>query len=110
MTEIIIDTSENVLNADLAPSSVIGEVVQNVCTLLSTFKGQVPFDRGFGLSMDIMDLPPGKAMAKLQIEIIEAIQDYEPRARVINIEFKDGGISDGILVPKVKIGVEVDRV
>lgn len=105
MTEAVIDVSEEILNAELEPDDVASEVMQNVRTLLSTFKGTVPLDRKFGISGDVMDLPPGRAMAKLQIEILEAIQDYEPRAEVAEIGFGTSAAADGVLYPKVKIRI-----
>lgn len=101
-----VDTSEKVSEVDFAPESVAEEVIQNIKTLLSTFKGQVPLDRGFGISINVMDLPVRRAMAKLQIEILESIQDYEPRASVKSISFKTDSISEGILVPVVEVEID----
>ena len=105
MAEIVIDTTKEVVNANLTPESEAAEIVQNIRTLLTTYKGSVPLDRKFGLSRDILDLPPARAMAKLQIEIIEAIQDYEPRAEVTGIGFDAKEVSDGRLYPKVKVRI-----
>lgn len=102
---MLIDLGENTENINFAPTAVVDEVVQNIKTLLSTFKGQVPLDRGFGISIDVMDLPPKRAMAKLQIEILESIQDYEPRAEVLSIDFKTDRMAEGIIIPVVEVNI-----
>ena len=100
-----IDTSDMVFNADFAPATVAEEVMQNIRTLLSTLKGQVPLDRGFGIDAKVLDLPVRQAMAKLQIEIYESIQNYEPRAEVKSISFKGDNAVDGVLVPVVEVDI-----
>lgn len=102
---MLIDLGENTDNVNFAPATVAEEIMQNIKTLLSTFKGQVPLDRGFGISINVMDLPPKRAMAKLQIEILESIQDYEPRAEVRSISFKTDRIAEGILIPVVEVDI-----
>ncbi len=103
---MLVDTGEKTADIDFAPKTTAEEVIQNIRTLLSTFKGQVPLDRGFGLSVSVMDLPVRRAMSKLQIEILESIQDYEPRAIVRSINFKTDRVSEGILIPVVEVDID----
>jgi hypothetical protein len=82
------------------------EIYQNVRTILLTRKGTVPLDRQFGLDADILDAPTARAQALLSAAIAEAVDTYEPRARVESVEFTGG--MDGGLHPVVRISVRGD--
>ena len=68
------------------PATVEEEVLLNIRTLLTTAKGTVPMDRNFGVTMPQDEPLPG-AREKLNVEIIDAIERYEPRAKVINVRW-----------------------
>lgn len=78
---------------DFAPSGEIFEVLQNVRTIITTEKGTVPLDREFGLSWNTVDQPISVCEMMMRSEVIEAVEKYEPRARVVNIAF-DGSSDD----------------
>ena len=86
------------------PANVVVEIMQNVRTIFTTTKYSVPLDRLFGVSATMLDKPMPKAMALLQAEIVAAIHKYEPRCRVVKVEF-DGDM-DGRLVPRVRIRID----
>ena len=88
---------------NFAPVTVVEEVLQNVSTIISTEKYQIPLDRTFGISADIVDLPMNIAQAKLSNEIFRAIRQYEPRAVVEGISFT--GELNGKLYPRVEVSV-----
>lgn len=88
---------------NLAPSSVAEEVLQNVRTLLTTIKYQIPLDRAFGIDGSAIDLPMPRAQAFLTNEIFTAIRRYEPRARIEKISFTGDG--SGRLVPTVEVSI-----
>ena len=71
---------------NIAPASVAEEVLQNVRTLLTTIKCQIPLDRAFGIDGSVIDLPMPQAQAFLTNEIFTAIRHYEPRARIEKID------------------------
>jgi len=87
---------------DFAPASELAEILQNVRTILSTPKYSVPLNREFGLSATMLDEPLPVAQAKLSTEIIEAIQEWEPRVKVTQVTFERDA-QEGILRPKVKV-------
>ena len=91
---------------DFAPPNVVEEVLQNVRTLISTKKMSVPLDRALGLDFSVLDRPLPAAQAGYRVEIIEAIRKYEPRAKVLRVDF-DGTAIDGHLIPKVTVRVDV---
>lgn len=80
------------------------EILQNIQVILTTPAGTVPFDRDFGIDMNILDAPIGVAKAKLTVEYIKKIKKYEPRADVKKISFTTDATS-GSLIPKVVIGL-----
>jgi hypothetical protein len=91
-----------------APETVVEEVLQNVRTILNTRIGTVPLDRAFGISWEAIDKPLPLARAMTKVEIIEAIQKFEPRANVESVEFDDGAdsVADGLMKPIVTIKLE----
>lgn len=98
MTIEITGTLEKI---NFAPSTLQEKVIQNVKTLLTTMKYTVPLDRNIGLKADALDEPMPVAMAKLSSDIIEAINQYEPRAKIKQVLFNGDG--DGKLIPTVRI-------
>lgn len=90
------------------PETTTEEIMQNIQTLLSTRVGTVPLDRKLGLNGTIIDNPINKAKERLVIDILETIQEYEPRVEVTDIGFVENTSSalDGIMYPKVKVRVK----
>lgn len=89
---------------DFEPKSTAAEVLQNVRTILNTRLGTVPLARGLGISWEHVDKPISVAKSIMQGVVIDAIEDFEPRARVENVTF-DGDGSDGIIRPTVVISI-----
>lgn len=91
-----------------APSSMAAEVVQNVRTILTTRRGDVPLDRDFGLTWEHIDKPVNVAEALMRSEIIDVVERYEPRCRVISVTFPADSQDpqEGVLRPKVIIEIE----
>lgn len=81
------------------------EIFQNVRTIISTPKGSVPLDRDFGLSQTFLDQPVPVAKAKALPEIIEAVEKYEPRAKVTRVWWVASDEMAGCVVPSVRIRV-----
>lgn len=98
---------------DFAPANETAEILQNVRTILTTLIGSVPMYRVFGLDWELIDIPYPVARALVQSAVIEAIESYEPRARVESVTFDETVpyVMDGILRPRVivSIGEEEDE-
>ena len=62
---------------------MLEEVVQNVRMIITTPKGSVPLDRDFGLDFDVIDRPMPVARALMEVDIVDQVGRYEPRARVL---------------------------
>ena len=100
---MIIEITGTLDKVNFSPTTLQEEVMQNVKTLLTTMKFTVPLDRNLGIIANALDEPTPVAMAKLSSDIIDAINQYEPRCRVTQIFF-DGDI-DGKLIPRVRIEI-----
>ena len=94
-------------NVDFDPPSEVREILQNVRTILSTRKGSVPLDRDYGLTWDHVDKPIQTAQMLMRSEIVDEIERYEPRAKVVSIEFDENieGVMDGLLQPRVTVSI-----
>jgi phage baseplate assembly protein W len=93
-------------NVVFSPSSEIQEIIQNVRTIISTRKGNVPLDRDFGLDWGFVDQPLAVSQAMLSAEVVRQVKKYEPRAVVIRVGFDpSSNAADGQLKPIVVIGV-----
>ena len=92
---------------DFAPANETAEILQNVRTILITLIGSVPLSRIFGIDWEHIDSPYPVARALMQSAVIEAIESYEPRARVESVTFDEtvADSMDGILSPRVIISI-----
>jgi phage baseplate assembly protein W len=92
---------------NLAPETVVEEVLQNVAMIISTPQFTVPLDRGFGLPQRFLDKPLPVAKAILVAEVLDAIEEYEPRAEIENITFveEEQEAKAGKLIPRVEVNI-----
>lgn len=102
MSDYVVDMTQKPA-IDFAPADVIQEVLQNLRTILGTTKGEIPLDRSFGISGDIVDMPIQEAEARLTQEIFTAVRRYEPRA-VINSIAYTADLS-GRLQPRLEVSI-----
>lgn len=90
------------MKIDLSPNSVLDEVKQNVATIIATERGSVPYDRAFGIDRKPLDMPVNIGRAKMTADIVRTVRKYEPRARIIRIDWPsiDGveGVSEPVAV------------
>ncbi len=99
MSYIVTTENKITLNED----DRVASILQNVSIIVSTPKGTVPLDREFGISNTFLDKPLPVARVLAISEIREAIERYEPRARVLNISFEHS--ENGRLIPKVEVEI-----
>lgn len=83
----------------------VRSVLQNVSIILRTKKYTVPCYRQFGLTARLVDRPMGVVMPMLFAEIKEAVEEYEPRAEVVNISFGTDFTKPGVLYPVVEVNI-----
>lgn len=104
-----IDVSARLDGIDFAPKDILIEIIQNVRTIISTTQFSVPLDRRFGIDGTVIDLPLPVATARISAEVIRAITEYEPRCRVVSVDFERTEATDaeeGHLIPKVSIAIK----
>lgn len=91
---------------DLRPATTAEEVLRNVAIILATARGSVPLYRDFGVSQDYLDKPLPTAEAMLISSVKEAVEDYEPRASILDIRFNGNAAEPAKLMPVVEIEVK----
>ena len=101
MMEEIFEVTANTNDLKIFPSSELEEITQNVRMIITTQKFSVPMDRNFGINSAMTDKPISAARAKLIAEIVAAVNEFEPRAKVTEVIFLDNEM-DGILNVKVR--------
>lgn len=81
------------------------EVYRNLLVLYGTRAGEQALDRDFGIDANLNDYPQESAQALLAAEYVRKTQKYEPRARVLRVEWISGGEPMGAMTPKVVIQI-----
>lgn len=80
------------------------QILQNVSTILNTWKGTVPLHRDFGIDSDLLHKPVNLVEDLIIVDVIEVIEKYEPRASVQNVVVS----VDKDAPANVKISVEIE--
>ncbi len=91
--------------ARLGETEETRRVLQNVALILATPRGQIPLYRDFGLDQSFLDKPLPVAKALLQVAVKEAIEDWEPRARFVDLAFSADPADPASLCPVVTVEV-----
>lgn len=87
--------------AKFASNNVISEdILLSLETLFSTIEGTIPLDRNFGINQDILSAPAEVAENLYTLDAIEKVDIYEPRVKVVSVDFAH---SDGQIIPTVHI-------
>ena len=94
-------------NIRLNELETVNSVLQNIALILATPKGSVPFYRDFGVSNEFLDKPTPVAKAMMVGEVTEAIQLWEPRARVARVLFSEDVLEPGTSRPIVEVEIDV---
>jgi len=63
------------------------EIIRNVQTIMATPLGTCPLYRDFGLNTAYLDYPLNIAQNLMAVEVIEAIERWEPRVQVKEVTF-----------------------
>ncbi|MEF9895993.1 MAG: GPW/gp25 family protein [Clostridia bacterium] len=91
-----------------APPTVEEEIIQNIWVILNTPKNSVPCYRDFGTNMAHTHNPVTLAKTMYAKAASEAIKAFEPRARLLNVSFKDDAedMQNGILHPILEVEID----
>ena len=77
-------------------------VLQNIALLLNTRRGTVPMHREFGLPMEL-DKPIDAAETIAFVEISDALEEFEPRAKLDDVYFEKS--ADGTMALTVEVSI-----
>ncbi|MBQ2153722.1 MAG: GPW/gp25 family protein [Oscillospiraceae bacterium] len=81
----------------------VKSILQGVALILRTRRGTVPMYRDYGLPMDYVGMPTTAAKPVLYAAVREAVEEYEPRCRVVEVSFSTD--SSGQLIPSVEVEI-----
>lgn len=91
---------------ELFPKTTLQEVMQNVGIIIATPKFSVQLDRDFGTTHKQLDTRANIAQPALIMEVMDAVEKYEPRAEILNIEILTDEAHTGRLYPRVEMVVK----
>lgn len=98
----------NLANLTLNETDTIASILQNIAVILATPKGTVPMYRDFGVDMDFLDLPLPEAEIRMVAPVREAVERWEPRAKVLQVTCVQDGIN-GKLIPTVEVEINHEQ-
>ena len=88
-----------------ANDSTAAEVYRNLQVLYATRAGEQALDRDFGIDREPLGLPMSSAKALMAAEFVAKTARYEPRARVLRVDWNESNLAEGILIPKVVVEI-----
>ncbi len=86
----------------------VAEIAQNIRVILTTAAWSCALDRRFAGSVGYLDSPAPLTTASRVAEIMEMVERYEPRAKVLGVSFVPDPQSAlaGRLFPKVRFKIK----
>ncbi len=87
----------------LSQKDPVANILQNICMILRTRQLSCPLYREFGLPMRFVDRPFTVARSILMVEVKEAVEQFEPRAEVVNVELTEDPGFPGKMFPTVEV-------
>lgn len=91
----------------LQQDSKVYSVLQNIALLLNTKCGTVPMYRDFGLPMEFVDKPIDVAENMAYVEISDALEEFEPRAKLEDVYFEK--TANGKMSITVEVSIEDEQ-
>ena len=91
------------IEAGTVDDSTRREVYRTLQVLYGTETGEQALDRDFGIDINILDNPQEAAKALLTAEFVRKTKQYEPRVRVMRVEWNQDYAKEGGIIPKVVV-------
>lgn len=82
-------------------------IIQNVNTILNTFKDEVPYDRLMGRNPDNLDKPLEKVKNKIIEETYDLVNTYETRVTVKEVNIIYEVDENNNKIPVIKVVIEI---
>ena len=78
-------------------------IVQNVLNILRTYKGEVAYNRAFGISPDVIDKPADEVQAIIADDLSARIGQDEPRARLLSVTASHSASGDIVIAVRIEV-------
>ena len=93
---LTIDTSEQSNALPWFDAKGTDRIIQNIKNIVNTYKYEVAYLRGFGMSPDAIDKDVDTMRGVITEDVLDNIKAYEPRATLVSVTVKeiseDGGV------------------
>ena len=101
MAVVTIDTN----NAAALDWSAKGKdrIVQNVLNIMRTYKGEVAYNRAFGISPDVIDKPADEVQAIIADDLSARIAVDEPRAQLLSVTASHDASGDIVISVRIEV-------
>lgn len=93
------------INLELFTDDETRDIIQNILCILKTTYGTCPGLRTYGMDPEIMHKPVPVAKAAYAVSITRQMQDYEPRATLVKLEFEDDEEHPMNLIPILEVSI-----
>lgn len=78
-------------------------IIQNVLNILRTYKGEVAYNRAFGISPDIIDKPADEVQAIIADDLSARIAQDEPRAQLLSVTASHSASGDIVIAVRIEV-------
>lgn len=97
------------MDINFAPGTIVEEIHQNILTIITTMMHSVPLHRTFGINPEFLDDTTEVAKTRIVVEIMEKVEQFEPRAFVEEVKFVTDH-AEGKLKPTVIFSIKSEVV
>ena len=94
---LTIDTSEHSNALPWFGASGTDRIIQNIKNIVNTYKHEVAYMRGFGMSPDAIDKDVETMRGIITEDLLDNIKEYEPRAKLISVTVKEISADGGVI-------------
>ncbi len=102
-------STTDVSKISLNETDYVESVLQNIRVLLSTWQGDVPLYRDFGINPELLHRPINAVESLLIEDVTEKIEKYEPRATVLQVSFDASSVTPDHLGITVEVEVNAEN-
>lgn len=81
------------------------DIVQNIMCILQTTRGSCPGIREYGMDPEILHKPVPIAQAAFSVAIQKQMEEYEPRATLVRLEFDIDPNNPDVLYPIMEVTI-----
>ena len=94
---LTIDTSVQSDNLPWFEAKGTDRIIQNIKNIVNTYKCEVAYMRGFGMSTEAIDKDVETMKSIITEDLLDNIKEYEPRATLKSVNVKEINADGGII-------------